>query len=771
MRFFGKPTAREKEIRRSKAERRPIWYQRVFERVHPASLALLVLSAAATALIVDLGGDVLGLREGQRVSRAITSRVAFSIADEARTQVMRMRARDNAPDCYKLDASLLQDIRGRLASALRIAREQAADPQKLREAAAAIKLQLDDAGLEELARIAALPDATSYEWAVDRALEALHRQPLVEASEEVPRRTGIEAVLMDPNQPAPRRVPISQLLFANTRDSVEKIADAGAASFPAPLRPSIKTSLMAMLQGDTPDTFKPLYRYDAEASAKAAQEAENSVQVQEVRYAVGSRLTEGSDVAREKWGELTRPELGVLQKEHDHYLAARDSNPESLRAYRWTLAARGAMIFVVVCGLGGYILLRHERPRESRRSHFATAGALLLMLLLARLAYLHAPDVYPAVGSQAFVVALLAITSRRVAGQAAGALLALLITLATRQGIGFLVVLAVVSGVLFIGLRDVRNRGRIIAVGALASLAVAVATVLVGVVDGQTLRFVLWNRALWAALATVAAAFIVEGLLPGIERLFGVTTNMTLLEWCDPGKTLLRMMAAESPGTYNHSLLVGALADAAAEAISANGLLARAGAYYHDIGKINKPEYFVENQGLGMVNRHERLSPAMSHLIIIGHVKDGIEMAKAYGVPTPLRAFIPEHHGTCVIEYFYHAATKARRPGDPEVSDLQFRYPGPKPQSRETAIVMLCDGVEGAVRAMPEPTPQRIEDTVVGMIRKRLMDGQFDECDLTFRELAMIRQSLVKSLISIYHARITYPSDEKDMAPEVQSAS
>ena len=771
MRFFGKPTAREKEIRRSKAERRPIWYQRVFERVHPASLALLVLSAAATVLIVDLGDEVLGLREGQRIPRAITSRVAFSIADEARTQVMRMRARDNAPDCYKLDASLLQDIRGRLASALRIAREQAADPQKLREAATAIKLQLDDAGLEELARIAALPDATSYEWAVDRALEALHRQPLVEASEEVPRRTGIEAVLMDPNQPVPRRVPIGQLLFANTRDSVEKIADVGAASFPTPLRPSIKTSLVAMLQGDTPDTFKPLYRYDAEASAKAAQEAENNVQVQEVRYAVGSRLTEGSDVAREKWGELTRQEIDVLQKEHDHFLAARDSDPEALRAYRWTLAARGAMIFVVVCGLGGYILLRHERPRETRRSHFATAGALLLMLLLARLAYLHAPDVYPAVGSQAFVIALLAITSRRVAGQAAGALLALLITLATRQGISFLVVLAVVSGVLFIGLRDVRNRGRIIAVGALASLAVAVAAVLVGVVDGQTLRFVFWNRALWAALATLAAAFIVEGVLPGIERLFGVTTNMTLLEWCDPGKTLLRMMAAESPGTYNHSLLGGALAYAASEAIGANGLLARAGAYYHDIGKINKPEYFVENQGLGMVNRHERLSPAMSHLIIIGHVKDGIEMAKAYGVPTPLRAFIPEPHGTCVIEYFYHAATKARKPGDPEVSDLQFRYPGPKPQSRETAIVMLCDGVEGAVRAMPEPTPQRIEDIVVGMIRKRLMDGQFDECDLTFRELAMIRQSLVKSLISIYHARITYPSDEQDMAPEVQSAS
>jgi membrane-associated HD superfamily phosphohydrolase len=160
----------------------------------------------------------------------------------------------------------------------------------------------------------------------------------------------------------------------------------------------------------------------------------------------------------------------------------------------------------------------------------------------------------------------------------------------------------------------------------------------------------------------------------------------------------------------------------------------------------------------------------MSHLIIIGHVKDGIEMAKAYGVPTTLHAFIPEHHGTCVVEYFYHAANQARRPGDPEVSDTQFRYPGPKPQSRETAIVMMCDAVEGAVRAMPEPTPNRVEDTVDRMVEKRLVDGQFDECPLTFRELAAIRGSLVKSLISIYHGRIKYPSEEKKEA-EARSVS
>jgi len=135
-------------------------------------------------------------------------------------------------------------------------------------------------------------------------------------------------------------------------------------------------------------------------------------------------------------------------------------------------------------------------------------------------------------------------------------------------------------------------------------------------------------------------------------------------------------------------------------------------------------------------------------------------MAKEYGLPASLHPFIPEHHGTCVVEYFYHAASRARKPGDPEISEQEFRYPGPKPQSRETAIVMLCDAVEGAIRAMPEPTPGRIEDTVDRMVQKRLMDGQFDECDLTFRELEIIRKSLVKTLSSIYHGRITYPSGE-----------
>jgi len=205
------------------------------------------------------------------------------------------------------------------------------------------------------------------------------------------------------------------------------------------------------------------------------------------------------------------------------------------------------------------------------------------------------------------------------------------------------------------------------------------------------------------------------------------------------------------------------MADEASSAIGANGLLARVGALYHDIGKVQKPQYFVENQEARM-NRHDKLSPTMSLLIILGHVKDGIEMARAYGLPRVLHQFIAEHHGTTVIKYFHHAAsekaakdTRIKGRHD-QISENEFRYPGPKPRSKETAILMICDSCEGAVRALPEPTPGRIETLVHQIIMDRLNDGQFDECDITLRELNLVERSLVKSLCAIHHGRIKYPS-------------
>jgi putative nucleotidyltransferase with HDIG domain len=219
----------------------------------------------------------------------------------------------------------------------------------------------------------------------------------------------------------------------------------------------------------------------------------------------------------------------------------------------------------------------------------------------------------------------------------------------------------------------------------------------------------------------------------------------------------------DAPGTYSHSLLIGAIAEAAAEAIGANGLLCRVGAYYHDIGKISKAGYFVENQ-MGSVSRHEQLSPAMSQLVIAGHVKDGIEIAKEFGLPTVLRQFIETHHGTTLMEYFYHEARKKQDDKQMPVSESEFRYPGPKPKSKEAAIVMLADAVESAARALMDHTHAKIESMVHTIAIKRLQDGQFDECDLTLRELSQIEISLSKSLAAHHHGRIAYP--KADVKPK-----
>ena len=246
---------------------------------------------------------------------------------------------------------------------------------------------------------------------------------------------------------------------------------------------------------------------------------------------------------------------------------------------------------------------------------------------------------------------------------------------------------------------------------------------------------------------------------------------MTLLELADASQPLLRRLALEAPGTYNHSYSVATLAEAAADAIKANSLLCRVASYYHDVGKIHKPDYFVENQ-MGGENRHLNLSPSLSLRIIQSHVKDGVELAKEYHLPTSILPIIEQHHGTTVVEYFY---SKAMRQGDqqPEIahppSDVEFRYPGPKPRSKEAAIVMLCDVVESACRSLAEPTASRLEAKVRELSRLRLDDGQFEQCDLTLRDLEQIETAIVKTLLGIYHGRVAYPSSETSVPPILNS--
>jgi hypothetical protein len=291
---------------------------------------------------------------------------------------------------------------------------------------------------------------------------------------------------------------------------------------------------------------------------------------------------------------------------------------------------------------------------------------------------------------------------------------------------------------------------------AVASFAIAFANlfaILTWDLGQQPRPELLAQDALWGvvnALFSVALAFL---MLPVAEHLFGLTSDITLLELSDLNRPLLKRMQLEAPGTYHHSMVVGSLAERAAEAIGANSLLARVSAYYHDIGKLSKPEYFNENIPPHVRNPHEKLSPNMSTLVVRSHLNEGIELARREHLPRAVRAAVPEHHGTMTMAYFYAKALEL----DPGARREDFSYPGPRPRSRETAILMLADGIEGASRALSEPTPSRIRGLVTRNIEERVQQGQLDECGLTLQELAKIREAFIPVLTATFHVRVKYP--------------
>jgi putative nucleotidyltransferase with HDIG domain len=248
------------------------------------------------------------------------------------------------------------------------------------------------------------------------------------------------------------------------------------------------------------------------------------------------------------------------------------------------------------------------------------------------------------------------------------------------------------------------------------------------------------------------------GVLPYLENIFGITTSIKLLELANPSQPLLKKLMTEAPGTYHHCIMVGNLGEAAAEAIGANGLEVRLGAYYHDIGKLKRPYFFAENQFSGN-NPHNNMTPQLSTLIITSHVKDGIEMAKEAKLPPIIIQMIAQHHGDSLVSFFYSKAKET----DPQAKERDYRYEQPKPQTKEAAILMMADTVEAAVRSKKNATPGQIEGFIRTLIKGKLNDGQFDECELTFRDLELIAEAFTRVINGIYHKRIEYPPQANEL--------
>jgi putative nucleotidyltransferase with HDIG domain len=445
--------------------------------------------------------------------------------------------------------------------------------------------------------------------------------------------------------------------------------------------------------------------------------------------------------------------LKLLQLEYQSRLDERGFGVKLRRA----MAVLGMYLALyTLCGF--YIEAREPRAINDLFRFVSLLGSFCVTVILADLVgeYLWGTEVIP--------LLLLAMTIAIAYQQEMALLVAACTTLVVSVSTGVemqqaLVLMATVAGAILV-LKQVRTRGKLLSVGIVAGVVALFTTVGVGTLHSQP-HMQLWLNGLTLALWSVIAGALMTVMLPVVERLFNVQTDLSLIELGDPAKPLLQELIRRAPGTYNHSITVASLAEAAAESIGARGLLVRVGAYYHDIGKMLKPGYFVENQTPGQ-NRHDSLVPAMSTLVIIAHVKDGADLARQNKIPESLIDFIQQHHGTTLVEYFYRQANEKRNqdPDSAEVDESSFRYPGPKPQSKEAGVLMLADAVESASRALKEPTPSRIENVVEELAMKRLLDGQFDESGLTLEEVRKVGESLVKSLTAVYHGRVKYPEQE-----------
>lgn len=324
----------------------------------------------------------------------------------------------------------------------------------------------------------------------------------------------------------------------------------------------------------------------------------------------------------------------------------------------------------------------------------------------------------------------------------------------------------------------VRRRSRLLRAGVFVGIAtwiLAVTFRLIGPFNPEMYGGTDWSMIAWQSVAAIGSgvltAVLVSGVLPFLESSFQITTDISWLEAADLNHPLLKRMTIEAPGTYHHSLVVANLAEAAAESVGANATMCRVCSYFHDIGKLVKPDYFTENMSFDR-NPHDELAPTMSALIIIAHVKEGVDLALKHGLNQQIIDVIQQHHGTSLVQYFYRRALQQRedarqggkimniREDDiPEVREESFRYSGPRPQTREAAIISLADSVESASRSLEKPTPQKIEQLIKDIIQSRIVDRQLEECNLTLREIAQIAETFKFTMRSMMHSRIAYPSE------------
>ncbi len=698
------------------------------------------------------------------------------IKDEAQTRLQRDRARQNVPRVYVADDAALEQLVASVQTfpATIASAKTLEDVDPLIVTQFGLTLEMLNYLVERFEQQAELD-----RWARNTAELAyqLRLRPVVdtqtfqrsqqEGTHTTIRLVSVAADLSFGPQPVSRmgggtyEVLRSDLVNVSNVAMLERSMDTVAreAGFTQPARQVVVSRLKAV--------EKPTYTYDANATSMMQTEAAEAVQAVMIRIPRGEVIFRRGDVLDGEQRDLYATELVTFAKERPWLARMLDGTSRTLA------------VASIAAAMAGYALLFAPRIRRNAMRVLGAATLILTALAISCFGAAAAPAfILPFTVLPTLLVAMLfCIGYDRRTALAFGLLHGLLTCVALSASVATLAMCVTGVACVAASLREVRDRKSLVRTTIAASVGLISAVFVFGVigrpVDVQPLR-VLRELAIDAGLIS-AGALVVGGLtyfmLPLIERLFSVTTGLTLTELRDPKQPLLRELQLRAPGTYTHSLNVATIAEAAAEAIGADSLLAYVGCLYHDVGKMNKPEYFVENQQLG-VNKHDKLSPAMSLLLVVGHVKDGAELAREFKLPGKLIHFIEAHHGTTLVEYFYHRAKRqalealAREddePGETLMPDeFAYRYPGPKPRIREVAILMIADACESACRTMSEPSPAKIESLVQEIANKRLHDGQFDDCELTLKELHLIVQSVSRTITSMYHGRVPYPTGRRE---------
>ncbi len=715
-----------------------------------ARIGVAALAAALLAVMLRAWDPPFPYRTGYIPPRNIVARVSFTRHDRLATEDAKEQARARVRRIYVLDASPLEQLRARLRNTV----VELTAAERLEDADAELWAEFlpppdperpppdaerQQALFEQLrAAVAGPKNLDRFEAALAEALAPWEERGLLKSLDTALGPGNEQEIMVYPagEEESARVVRVSEVLLGDGSEVRQRLrahfeSDEVADLLFYWLRPRLEQAVTLRLH--------------ERRSREALEAAEAAVEPRTIEYVAGVSVLAAA-------GEPLEAEaVERLAAEHAAYCAARPLGTRLLRALTMALVAFSLFI---LCGV--YMRYRQRGP-------LASVVRLNVMLLLAigTVALCRAAS-HDAWRAELVPLMLFGMTMAMVHRQELGLLLstvaALLVVLAIGHGLPDFLLLAGVATAAVLNTGRIRNRSKLIYVGLAAGGVALLINLAMAVLGDQPLGAVLLTAAFRDVLWAAAAGFLMTGLLPFIEKTFGVMTDLSLLELGDVAHPLLQELVRRAPSTYNHSVTVGSIAEAAAESIGARGLLCRVGAYFHDIGKLLKPSYFIENQR-DQQNRHETLVPAMSTLVIVAHIKDGADLARQYRLPQPIIDLIEQHHGTARVGFFYERASEQQKakPDAGQVDEKTYRYPGPKPQTKEAAVLMLADAVESASRTLVDPTPARIESLVRDIAERRLHDGQFDASGLTLRELRTIERSLVMSLTAIYHGRLKYP--------------